>query len=121
MLRNPLPRGSIPDLCFRKGMTRALRPVPDRWVDANGVKIETSHCETFSASSVTDSGSVNECIAHCPQNMPEDFVLRNINGHDLWVSEGEKDSVEIKEHSHVRIRIANIQLQAEKLVRACHC
>eukprot|EP00892_Ulva_mutabilis_P003175 jgi/Ulvmu1/12859/UM098_0044.1 len=49
------------------------------------------------------------------KNMPEDFVLRNINGHDLWVSEGEKDSVEIKEHSHVRIRIANIQLQPEKL------
>lgn len=51
------------------------------------------------------------------QNMPEDFLLRNVNGQDVWVSEGESDSVEIKAQSHVRIRIANVQLQPEKLVR----
>jgi hypothetical protein len=63
--------------------------------------------------------------ARCPtvvsvyiQNIPEDFILRNISGQEIWVSEGEMDSVEIKEQSRVRIRIANIQLQAEKLVRA---
>jgi hypothetical protein len=52
------------------------------------------------------------------QNMPEDFLLRNVNGQDVWVSEGESDSVEIKAQSHVRIRIANVQLQPEKLVCA---
>ena len=63
----------------------------------------------------------------CVQNMPEDFLLRNVNGQDVWVSEGETDSVEIKAQSHVRIKIANVQLQPEKLVRrrrACtrsHC
>ena len=49
--------------------------------------------------------------------MPEDFLLRNVNGQDVWVSEGETDSVEIKAQSHVRIKIANVQLQPEKLVR----
>jgi protein-arginine kinase len=53
------------------------------------------------------------------QNMPEDFLLRNVNGQDVWVSEGETDSVEIKSQSHVRIKIANVQLQPEKLVRLC--
>lgn len=54
---------------------------------------------------------------NCLQNMPEDFLLRNVNGQDVWVSEGETDSVEIKAQSHVRIKIANVQLQPEKLVR----
>jgi hypothetical protein len=49
------------------------------------------------------------------QNMPDDFLLRNVNNQDIWVSEAE--SLEIREDSHVRIRIANIQLQPEKLVR----
>lgn len=48
--------------------------------------------------------------------MPDDFLLRNVNGQDVWVSEGETDSVEIKAQSHVRIKIANVQLQPEKLV-----
>ena len=49
------------------------------------------------------------------QNMPDEFLLRNANNQDMWVSEA--DNLEIREDSHVRIRIANIQLQPEKLVR----
>lgn len=52
------------------------------------------------------------------QNMPDEFLLRNIDNQDVWVSEAE--NLEIREETHVRIRIANIQLQPEKLVR-CHC
>jgi DNA-directed RNA polymerase subunit E'/Rpb7 len=55
------------------------------------------------------------------QNMPDDYLLRNINGQDVWVSEMPNEILEIKEDSHVRIRIANIQLQPEKLVRLCNC
>jgi hypothetical protein len=51
--------------------------------------------------------------------MPDDYLLRNINGQDVWVSEMPNEILEIKEDSHVRIRIANIQLQPEKLVRFC--
>jgi DNA-directed RNA polymerase subunit E'/Rpb7 len=53
--------------------------------------------------------------------MPDDYLLRNINGQDVWVSEMPNEILEIKEDSHVRIRIANIQLQPEKLVRFCCC
>ena len=47
--------------------------------------------------------------------MPDEFLLRNIDNQDVWVSEAE--NLEIREDTHVRIRIANIQLQPEKLVR----
>lgn len=52
------------------------------------------------------------------QNMPDDFLLRNINNQDVWVSETPNEILEIKEDSHVRIRVANVQLQPEKLVRS---
>jgi hypothetical protein len=48
--------------------------------------------------------------------MPEEFILRSVNNQDVWVSETE--NLEIREDTHVRIRIANIQLQPEKLVRS---
>ena len=52
--------------------------------------------------------------------MPDDFLLRNINNQDVWVSETPNEILEIKEASHVRIRVANVQLQPEKLVRSAH-
>ena len=41
-------------------------------------------------------------------------MLRTVNNQDVWVSNDE--NLEIREGTHVRIRIANIQLQPEKLV-----
>ena len=46
--------------------------------------------------------------------MPDEFVLRNVANQDVWVSEAE--GLEVQEGIFVRIRIANIQLQPEKLV-----
>lgn len=116
MLRNPLPRGSIPYLCLRKGLTHAYCPYNCHPCDCCIVApYELIRSHLGGEIRIHDK-SMPRCALSLVQNMPEDFVLRNINGHDLWVSEGEKDSVEIKEHSHVRIRIANIQLQPEKLV-----
>ena len=54
---------------------------------------------------------------HALQNLPDDFVLRNADGQDVWVNEGDIGGPDLREFTHVRIRIANVSLQPEKLVR----
>eukprot|EP01025_Chloroclados_australasicus_P012023 TRINITY_DN15477_c0_g1_i1.p1 TRINITY_DN15477_c0_g1~~TRINITY_DN15477_c0_g1_i1.p1 ORF type:complete len:192 (-),score=10.36 TRINITY_DN15477_c0_g1_i1:513-1088(-) len=45
------------------------------------------------------------------KHLPDDYMLRNVDGQEIWVSEAVEGGIEIREQSHIRVRMANVQLQ----------